>query len=495
MSKKSNRKILYGNANYLEIVYKNGYFVDKTIYIEKLETVENPVFLRPRRFGKSLWCNILECYYDINKKNDFKTLFGHTYIGQNPTKLKNSFFVLHLDFSVIELNNSIHSIENNFKRACNIRLDTLIELYKKWFQGQIEINFEESASSNLDFILQFIKKKNLPQLYVIIDEYDNFANQLIISNKTQLYEELTDDDSFLKSFFKILKQGRKDGTISNVFITGVLPITLYDLASGFNIAQYLTLDPNFESMLGFTQKEVIKLLDDIYIDYKIDSTNRKEVEDVIKSQYNGYHFVNSDGDALYNSTLLMYFLKWFIEQNTIPIHLTDLNLKTDISWIRILTGSKPKHTQKFLKQLLINENISYDDRLLTTKFTISQFFKENFFPVSFFYLGMLTREDEFSLRIPNINMYQIFVEYFNEVQNIDVSTHYREMMKNFINKPVIPRLFSEYWEKYISQLPEAVFAQVNENFYRATFFELCSRYLSKWFIWDMERSYPKGRPI
>jgi len=96
------KRILYGNANYKEIVHKNDYFVDKTHDIEALERIEDPVFLRPRRFGKSLWCNILECYYDINQTDNFEHLFGHTYIGQNPTLLKNSYFVLHLDFSVIE---------------------------------------------------------------------------------------------------------------------------------------------------------------------------------------------------------------------------------------------------------------------------------------------------------------------------------------------------------------------------------------------------------
>ncbi|KPA16031.1 protein containing DUF1703, partial [Candidatus Magnetomorum sp. HK-1] len=116
-----------------------------------------------------------------------------------------------------------------------------------------------------------------------------------------------------------------------------------------------------------------------------------------------------------------------------------------------------------------------------------------FFPISFFYLGMLTKNDDFSLKLPNLNMQQIFIEYFNEIQNIDVSTCYQEMMQGFVNNPDLPRLFADYWKLYISQLPEAIFSQVNENFYRTTFFELCSRHLSKWFTWDMERSYPKGR--
>ena len=487
------KRILYGNANYIEMVNKNGYFVDKTKYIEKLEIVENPVFLRPRRFGKSLWCRILECYYDINQKKDFKKLFGHTYIGKYPSKYRNSFFVLHLDFSTIDPSGTISEIKKSFNLNCNSKMKAMIGKLSSWFKDVFEINNKQSFSSNLIQLLNLIWEQNLPQLYVIIDEYDNFANKMIMSSKEKQYKDLTAVDSFFKTFFKTLKNGRKNGTIANVFITGVLPITMDDLASGFNIASFITLEPEFESMLGFTNEEVLKLLDEIYKDYEIDLTNRNEVETVIKAYYDGYHFVNPNGESLYNSTILMYFLKWFCKYKEIPKNLNDLNLKTDISWIRRLTGSNPKYTLEFVNQMLLDQKIQYDDLLLIEQFDMHQFFNKSFFPISFFYLGMLTKKDDFFLKLPNLNMQHIFTEYFNEINNIDVSGHYGDMMERFINRPDLPRLFADYWELYISQLPEAIFAQVNENFYRTTFFELCRRYLSKWFTWNMERSYPKGR--
>ena len=407
--------------------------------------------------------------------------------------MKNAYFVLHLDFSVIEPDRSMTSIESNFNQECNLCMDMILCLYKEWFQDKLIIDMNKSATSNLNAILYYIRKNKLPLLYVIIDEYDNFANQLIISDKTALYDELTGDDSFLKPFFKTLKKGRKGGSIANVYITGVLPITLDDLASGYNIADFLTLHPNFECMLGFTQTEVNQLLDAIYQDYDIDPDNRKEVESVIKAHYNGYHFVKPLGESLYNSTILMYFLKWFIENKEIPVNLTDLNLRTDLSWVRRITGKNPEKTKEVINTLSITNLLPYDNNSLITKFNMAQFFDKSFFPISFFYLGMLTKNDDFSLKLPNLNMQQIFIEYFNEIQNIDVSTRYQEMMQGFVNHPYLPRLFADYWELYISQLPEAIFSQVNENFYRTTFFELCSRHLSKWFTWDMERSYPKGR--
>ncbi|MEN8221210.1 MAG: AAA family ATPase [Pseudomonadota bacterium] len=486
--------MLYGSANYEEIVEKNGYFVDKTAYIDKLEQVGNPVFLRPRRFGKSLLCRMLECYYDINRRDDFEKLFGHTYIGQHPTPLHNTFLVLHLDFSTLKPTGSLVDIEKRFDLICNLQMRTIVEQNAIRLNGKDSISVTDESSFNLQLLLNVIQSNNkLPRLYVIIDEYDNFANQLITSHKDSLYQELTDDDSFLKTFFKTLKEGRKTGAIANVFITGVLPITIDDMASGYNIANFITLRPKFERMLGFTQTEVDKLIDEIYHDYDIDPNTRQEVEAVIKSHYDGYHFVTTDGEALYNSTLLMYFLEQLVEEKTLPTQLLDMNLKTDLSWVRCLTASNPTLTAEFVNQLTLHNHIGYDSRLLVDKFNRFQFFEKGFFPISFFYLDMLTKQDYFYLKLPNLNLQQIFVEYFNELYRIDVSCRYTEVMQGFVNKPVLSELFAGYWEHYVSQLPEAVFPQMNENFYRTTFYELCSRYLSHWFTWHIERSYPQGK--
>lgn len=487
------KRVLYGVADYEELVRDNGYFVDKTAYIEKLEQVKNPVFLRPRRFGKSLLCRILECYYNIRQKNEFEKLFGHTYIGRNSTPLHNSFFVLHLDFSTIDPSGTLQDIEDSFNNTCNLRMKTMVGLNKSSFREQVKIDVKAKASSNLKAVLNCIQENRLPALYVIIDEYDNFANQLIVSHKDRLYHALMADDSFLKTFFKTLKEGRKTGIIANVFITGVLPITIDDLASGFNIAQFITLDTEFEYMLGFTRTEVNALLDEVWRDYQLDPSIRNEVAVLIKNQYDGYHFIRPDGESLYNSTILMYFLDHLCRFKTIPKHLTDVNLKTDISWVRRLTASNPQYTEEFVNQLAVHNIIRYDDVFLLEKFNMFQFFEKGFFPISFFYLGMLTKQDDFYLKLPNLNMRRIFVEYFNEIHRIDVSTRYTEIMQQFINDLNLSALFAGYWEQYVSQLPEAIFRQVNENFYRTTFYELCSRYLSRWFVWNVERSYPKGR--
>lgn len=499
------KSIPYAVANYEELVQKNSYFVDKTHYIEKLEGVSNPIFLRPRRFGKSLWCRMLELYYSILHKDEFNQLFGHTYIGRHPTPRRNSYLVLHFDFSTIDPGTSTEEIEANFNYTCNLRMRTVMGRTHKWFQSQrqeevqedvqeeVVIDLQGNAASNLELILESILLYELPPLYVIIDEYDNFANQLIMANQDQRYLDLTDDDSFLKTFFKTLKEGRKTGAIANIFIIGVLPVTMDELASAFKVSSFLTLHPTFEQMLGFTETEVNQLLDQIYLDYEIDPATRAEVDEVIKNYYDGYYFVSTQDEALYNSTILMYFLKYFTEFQTIPKRLIDLNLKTDLSWVRRLTASNPALTEEFVNQLTFHNNIDYDDILLVEKFDMYQFFEKSFFPISFFYLGMLTKRDDFTLQLPNLTMRQIFIEYFNEIHRIDVSTRYAKIMQTFINQPDLEQLFAGYWQEYVAQLPEAIFTQVNENFYCTTFFELCSRHLSRWFTWNVERSYPKGK--
>ena len=487
------KRILYGVANYEEIIAENGYFVDKTRYIPELEMIRNPVFLRPRRFGKSLWCRILECYYSIHLKDRFEELFGDTWIGNNPTPLKNAFIVLHLDFSTVDYTGNLADIEASFNTTCNIKMKTMVSRYRNWFQDPVEIDFKANGNDNLKTILGHVSRSDSPELYVIIDEYDNFANQLITGRKDHLYHQLTGDDSFLKTFFKTLKEGRKTGAIANVFITGVLPVTMDELASAFNIANFITLDASFENMLGFTQSEVNGLLDDICRDYDISLPQRREIEAIIINHYNGYHFVSPDIEAVFNPTLLAYFFDQFCRHRKIPRFLTDMNLRTDLSWVKRITSAHPGSTEEFVDHLVTYGSIRYDSSLLITRFDMKQFFDKGFFPISFFYLGMLTLQDDFYLKLPNLNMRQIFIEYFNELHHIDVSTRFTEIMESFAMQPDIESLFAGYWREYVSQLPEAIFMQVNENFYRTTFYELCSRYLSSWLAFTVESLYPQGR--
>ncbi len=333
------KQILYSVANYAELVRDHGYFVDKTAYIEKLEQVRNPVFLRPRRFGKSLTCSILRHYYDRKFSAEFDDLFGQTWIGQHPTGQQNQYIVLYLNFSTIATGPTIEDIDASFRRQCNVLFDGMRVYYAPLLDDLAAVDLQAPVADNIARMLTHVWLNDLPKVYVIIDEYDNFANQLVTGHKDLLYKQLTADDSFFKSFFKTLKEGRETGAVVNVFMTGVLPILIDELASGFNIASIITVEAEFEAMLGFTQTEVDRLLDEIYSDYELDPMTRSEVDTVIKNHYNGYHFVNPDREALYNSTILLYFLNHLTRYKKMPEYLTDLNLRTDLSWVRRLTSA------------------------------------------------------------------------------------------------------------------------------------------------------------
>ena len=488
------RRIPYGIINYAEIIEKKGYFVDKTHFINKLENIQNPVFLRPRRFGKSLFCSMLQHYYDLRNKENFEELFGHTWIGQHPTGDQNKYIVLLFDFSEVQVEDGLTGTERNFTEYCNNLLNNMRLLYPEYLGGFPPLHVHTPVATNLNNWLTYLWMSGAPPVYIIIDEYDNFVNQLITTYQDRLYQEITTGDSFLRSVYKVLKAGRRSGSVKNIFITGVLPITIDDLSSAYNISTFLTLDPTFESMLGFTQSEVDTLMDTLYHDYNLDPSVRLQVDEVVKNMYNGYHFVSPHTAAVYNPTMLMFFLRQFCEQKTIPDDLFDLNLRTDLSWIRRLTGGSNENTKELVSQLTTRETISINRKSLVSQFNVSEFFEPVFYPVSLFFLGFLTRKDEFELSFPNLSMKEIAVEYFNEIFRIDLGQEkYKEMMQGFVENPDLFKLFSDYWQLYVSQLPESVFAQMNENFYRNTFYELCSRYLSPWFTWNVERSYPSGK--
>ncbi|MEM7538461.1 MAG: AAA family ATPase [Chloroflexota bacterium] len=491
------KQVIYAAPSYADLRRDNGYFVDKTEYVAKLERINNPVFLRPRRFGKSFMCSTLQAYYDLRYKDQFDELFGDTWIGQNPTGQQNKYIVLNLNFSSVRPADTLAEIEQSFKSRVNQAIHLLRFQYAPLLDALPPIDINGSTSDNLSTLIMYTTALNWPQLFVIIDEYDNFANRLIVSHRDHLYDELTDDDSFLKVFFKVLKEGKETGAIKNNYITGILPLTIDDLASAFNVGTFLTLDPAFEAMVGFTQEEVDALLDEIFVDYEFPAHMRSEIDTLLKTHYNGYHFAapasHEDSVSLYNTTILMYFLRYWTEHRKFPPQLTDENLRTDIGWVRRLAVANPDEAEKFVNALTVDRAISYSNSLLGSQFNVQQFFAKGFFPISFFHLGLLTRQDHFYLTSPNLNMYEIFIEYFNERHKINTTDPFIKPMQAFAHRPNLESLFRCYWHEYVSQLPEAIFMQVNENFYRTTFYQLCTQHLSTWFVWNVERSYPSGK--
>ncbi|MFH0926027.1 MAG: AAA family ATPase, partial [bacterium] len=487
------KKIPYGIASFEEIRENDYIFIDKTSYVRDLENYKVPVFLRPRRFGKSLWCSLLECYYDINRKDKFDFLFGELDIGRNPTLNKNKYLVMRFDLSKVAVKNDLNFIERTFSSISQDSINSFIAMYKKDYLKDFFYKETLSPSEVLSKVLSYIKDNNLPPVYLIIDEYDNFTNQLITTHQDGLYYELTTGDSFFRSWFKVIKAGVGERTIDRIFITGVLPITIDDLTSGFNITEIITLEENTLSMLGFTQEEVDKYIMEVYENYKLDKANMEEIKKILQENFNGYKFLPNADTPLYNSTILTYFLKKLaLSGGKIPREIIDENLRTDLNWIKRLT-QKEENAKEMLETLLLEKELPYDSKMITSKFNMNQFFEKDFYSLSLFYLGMLTFKNNFKMQFPNLTIKQIFTEYFNAIENIEVSKGYTDIFERFVEDLDIEALFQGYWDVYVKQLPAQIFDKVNENFYRTTFYELCTRYLSHVFTFAIENNYPSGR--
>lgn len=486
-------KIPYAVMNYAQLREEGYYYVDKSRYIVELEKYQVPVFLRPRRFGKSLFCTMLDYYYDLNEADRFESLFGDTWIGQHPTGRQNSYMVLHLDFSIVSVAENAQDMERSFGIAMNKSIRGFAEVtYKKYFS---DFKFSETTNTAdlLSDLITYISLNNLPQMYIIIDEYDNFTNQLITSNKDNLYNELTSGDSFLCTFYKVIKEGVKSLGIGGVFITGVLPITMDDLTSGFNIAQMVTLQPAFVSMLGFTYEETETYLQAVFDGYGFDKFLLPEIRQIIRNNYDGYRFLPG-AEPIYNSTILTYFLKRFtINNGTIPDELIDENLRTDLGWIKRLTLGEDR-AKEMLHQLVYEGTLGYTREMLKSKFTREQFFQKEFYPISLYYLGMTTLENNFRMQLPNNTMRTIFVDYYNTLNNLrGTADKYIGFFEQFMKDHSVDTLFEGYYRVYLGQFPAQSFDKMNENFIRNTFYELCNRYLSSEYLFALEQNYPSGR--
>ena len=486
------RRIPYAVANYEEIVRDHYYFVDKTRFIREIEQYKIPVFLRPRRFGKSLWCSILECYYDINRKERFEELFGKTDIGRNPTAARNSQLVMRFDLSQVEVKPDLAFIEHSFNHIALSAISVFASAYSRLADFS-NAGRQATAADALVSILARVKQEKLPPLNIIIDEYDNFTNQLLTMQQDSLYAEITTGDSFLRTFFKVIKAGVGEGTVARVFVTGVLPVTMDDLTSGFNIGQIITLEPHVLEMMGFTQGEADRYLDEIFADNGWTEELKRRVRDDLRIHYNGYKLLPDAKETLYNSTICNFYLtRLLIDGGRIPTETIDHNLRTDINWLRRLCGSD-KDTRELVETLMFDGALPVDSAMLSNKFNMRRFFEKPFFPLSLYYLGMLTFRDDFNLEFPNLTVKKIFTEYFNELEHIEVSLGYTGMFQQFLKDHDWSALFAGYWSEYVGQIPAQAFDKANENLFRTTFYELCTRYLSRYQMFAIEVNRASGR--
>ena len=484
--------IPYAVANYAEMRDRGFYYVDKTDYIPRLEAYKAPVFLRPRRFGKSLLVSTLAHYYDRTLAHRFEDLFGGTYIGSHPTPEHNRYMIIRYDFSAMVMSDNMEGLEQNFNDL-NCSPVEIMVIHNRDLFGDFKFTTRGNASKMLEEALAYARAHDLPPVYILIDEYDNFTNQLLTSYNDPLYEKVTTADSFLRTFFKVIKKGIGEGSIRTCFCTGVLPVTMDDLTSGYNIAEILTLHPDFINMLGFTHAEA-----DTYLRYVLDKYTGSqerydEIWQLIVNNYDGYRF-SPKGEKLFNATILTYFLKNFATRHgEVPEEMIDENLRTDIGWLRRLTLSL-ENSKAMLDALVIDNGLAYNVADLSSKFNKQKFFDKNFYPVSLFYLGMTTLFNDYRMMLPNLTMRSIYMDYYNVLNRIDGGAmRYAPVYERFTQERDFESLVQNYFEQYLGQFPAQVFDKINENFIRCSFFELVSRYLSSCYTFAIEQNNSEGR--
>lgn len=421
------KRIPYGVSDFVDIIKRNQYYVDKTMYIPKLEEeADSLFFIRPRRFGKSLLLSMMCAYYDINQSDRFEELFGKLWIGSHPTPYQGKFQVLFLDFS--KIGGDIKDLKENFNNYCNIRLDNFIERYKRAYRPEIveKIKSAPTTVDKLNMIDTEAKDANM-QLYLIIDEYDNFTNVVLNEHGEKVYWALTHAKGFYREIFKVFK-----GMFTRIFMTGVSPVTLDDLTSGFNIGWHISTKPAFNQMLGFSTEDVREMFEYFKSAGKVRPDC--DVESVIaemKPWYDNYCFSKNalqTQSKVFNCDMVLYYLRNYAETGEAPEEMIDPNTKTDYNKMKKLLQLDKLDGNRKGVILEIAEKGKIISNLETT-FPAETLTNPNMFVSLLFYYGMLTikgtRGSRLMLGIPNNNVrkqyYEYLLEQYEEKASLDTN--------------------------------------------------------------------------
>ena len=462
------KKLPYGISNYEELITDGYYYVDKTMYIEKLESLPEKriIFLRPRKFGKTLFTSTLENYYDILKADKFDILFSNTYIGKNPTKLKNSYCILKFNFSGINTSNEDTTMKS-LKREVASSIQVFVEKYGLDFF----INMEDDTEGILDNLIKaFSIQKADSKIYVIIDEYDHFANELL-GFRTNEFKNLVSKNGKVRKLYEILKKGTET-VVDRIFITGVAPITLDSLTSGFNIGSDITQDVDFNEMIGFTQSELITMLNNL----EISKEEQEIILPIMKENYDGYKFSVNATKKMYNSNMSLYFLKSYVRFKTIPSQLIDVNIASDYTKLgNMLDLCEVKEREKIIEKTVSGEGLISE---ITAKFNPAIDFGEQDLISILFYLGYLTIVGENfetpELKIPNRIMKEIYSDYFIRILNRDTnlqfsSSIYTEMMYEIAMKGKIDKIVNLV-QTYLQNLSNRDYMSFDEKYIKLIFY-------------------------
>ncbi len=433
------KKIIYGNSNFRKVKINNDYFyIDKTQYIEKLENLNEDfvIFLRPRRFGKSLFLSTLQYYYDENSAHEFDDIFQETYVKNNPTPLKSSFRILFFEFSGIEVEDKdTEDIRNSFRVNVKVSLERYLNSYA---YDALIIERLAKIDKPADMLKEFLEVIKNDKVYLLIDEYDQFANAILARNMKD-FLEIVGKGGFVRSFYEVFKTATFTGTIQKMFITGVTPITLDSLSSGFNIVSNISNEEKFNALAGFTQEETNYSLAQTLFK-KCPDINKEEIFHKIKEWYNGYLFNVKATKRIYNATLVNYFLsKYDYKRCTMPTKMLDSNVASDYKAImRLFNIGDSERNYKILEELIENNTIT---GTIKDRYDLNQEFQRDDFITLIYSMGFITIKDEitgglYNFEIPNYVIKMLYFNYFaiaiQERNNFKLDNSFSEILTKLL---------------------------------------------------------------
>lgn len=439
--------IPYGVTDFRMIREENYYYVDKTRYISLLEDVARFFFLiRPRRFGKSLFVNMLTWYYDINRKELFNDLFGDLYIGQHPTDEQGKYLILSFNFSAV--NPDPDKLMESFEWHCHLRFMEFANAYVSYFEPGFVKSVENapSAAAKFSYIISKAGEQDVP-IYLVIDEYDNFSNAVLANAGNTHYKALTHGAGFFRFFFNLIKEGATgNGPIKRMFITGVSPVTMDDITSGFNIGTNMSCDARFNNIIGFSEQELRGMLS-YYKEVGDISDSIDDLIGMMKPWYDNYCFSSDSlNEPMYNSDMVLYFLNNYLPHKKAPSNMIDNNIRTDYNKLRHLIRLDKTFglNASIIQEIITNGSIVTE---IKTAFPAEDLAKPDNFKSLLYYYGLLSiqgiKRGDTVLGIPNLTvreqLYGYLIEAYREADLFELD------MSN-LNNLVKDMAYDGIWE-------------------------------------------------
>lgn len=478
------RYLPYGISDFTRVMAESYYYVDKTRYIPQIERKASFLFFtRPRRFGKTLWISMLSAYYDRARKEGFGELFGNLWIGSHKTALQGKYLMLTLDFSKVE--SDAESLKSSFDEYMRFRLDAFMDKYGELFPERIANRFYDStsASAKLTILDQAAKDLQLP-LYLIVDEYDNFTNTVLNEKGEEVYHAITHADGFYRDVFKKFK-----GMFERIILVGVSPVTLDDLTSGYNIGWNITMDSDFNQMLGFSEEEVREML--TYYKEAGETPEGFDIEKTIeemKPWYDDYCFSQEayeNQSRVFNSDMVLYYMSDITVKKRPPLQMLDRNTGTDYKKLKkLLQLDSLDGDRKGVVHKIIEEGQIVSD--VEDSFPASMLTEPRMFTSLLFYYGMLTIKgidaDRTVLGIPNNNVRKLYYEYLIEEYNKECGIETTELSDALTRmavkgewKAAIKYLANEYAR--VSSVRDGIEGERNIQGFFMAYLSSCKNYL------------------